>query len=104
VQPDGFVLPAKGKWHLKESPVCFFRELVKILRDGEASQKSHIARVFAGGMLEEDDFKKMVEKCSDIKRVEEDSDIEMGEGSEISMSEGSDMSISDGSDIEMGGC
>jgi hypothetical protein len=104
VQPDGFVLPAKGKWHLKESPVRFFRELVKILRDGEASQKSHIARVFAGEMLEEDDFKKTVEKCSDIKRVEEDSDIEMGEGSDVSTSEESDMSISDGSDIEMEGC
>ena len=56
VLADGFVLPPMGKWMLKESPIRFLRELMKIRRDGEEIVKTHLGKVLNGVLLGESDF------------------------------------------------
>ncbi|KAF2638121.1 hypothetical protein P280DRAFT_91529 [Massarina eburnea CBS 473.64] len=56
VQADGFVKPPMGKWGLQESPVKFFKELMKIRREGDGIEKTQVGRVLDGELLEPDDF------------------------------------------------
>ena len=56
---DGFVDPPTGKWGLKTSPVPFLRAfLMKIRREGEGVEKTHMGRILNGGRLEEGDFER----------------------------------------------
>jgi hypothetical protein len=56
VQADGFVTPPMGKWGLKKSAVKFFRELMKIRREGEGIEKTQVGRILNGDVLEPSDF------------------------------------------------
>ncbi|KAF2653745.1 hypothetical protein K491DRAFT_780118 [Lophiostoma macrostomum CBS 122681] len=56
LQADGFVVPPAGAWGLKKSPVGFLREYVKMRREGEGMEKTHLGRVLEGGLLEEREF------------------------------------------------
>ncbi|RAQ98973.1 hypothetical protein DDE82_008722 [Stemphylium lycopersici] len=58
VYADGFIDPPAGVWGLKESPVPFLRVLLmKIRREGEGVQKTHMGKLLNGVGLEEEDFK-----------------------------------------------
>jgi hypothetical protein len=57
LQADGFITPPAGTWGLQKSPVGFLREYVKMRREGEGMEKTHLGRVFEGGLLEEREFK-----------------------------------------------
>lgn len=58
VYADGFIDPPAGKWGLKTSPVPFLRTLLmKIRREGEGVEKTHMGRILSGVALEEGDFK-----------------------------------------------
>lgn len=56
LQADGFIMPPAGSWSLKKSPVGFLREYVKIRREGEGIEKTHLGRVLEGGLLEKREF------------------------------------------------
>jgi hypothetical protein len=57
VYADGFIDPPAGKWGLKTSPVPFLRTLLmKIRREGEGVEKTHMGKVLSGVALEEADF------------------------------------------------
>jgi hypothetical protein len=54
---DGFIDPPSGKWGLKTSPVQFLRALLmKIRKEGEGVEKTHMGRLLGGVRLEECDF------------------------------------------------
>jgi hypothetical protein len=58
VYADGFIDPPTGIWGLKQSPVPFLRSLLmKIRREGEGVEKTHMGRILNGIRLEEEDFK-----------------------------------------------
>ena len=58
VHADGFIEPPTGQWGLKQSPVPFLRALVvKIRREGEGVEKTHLGKLFNGVRLEEADFR-----------------------------------------------
>lgn len=57
LQADGFIVPPAGVWGLNKSPVGFLREYVKMRREGEGMEKTHLGRVLEGGLLEEREFK-----------------------------------------------
>jgi hypothetical protein len=57
VSPDGFISPPVGKWGLQKSPVPFLRSLLmKIRREGEGVEKTHLGKMLGGVRLEEVDF------------------------------------------------
>jgi hypothetical protein len=57
VDVDGFIDPPVGKWGLKASPVLFLRTLLmKIRREGEGVEKTHMGKILNGVRLEEADF------------------------------------------------
>jgi hypothetical protein len=59
VQSDGFILPPSGAWELRESPVRFLKDLVvKVRREGEAIEMTHLGRMLEGEMLDRKDFEK----------------------------------------------
>ncbi|KAG9202858.1 hypothetical protein G6514_003880 [Epicoccum nigrum] len=54
---DGFIDPPRGKWGLKTSPVQFLRALLmKLRKEGEGVEKTHMGRLLSGVRLEECDF------------------------------------------------
>ncbi|KAF3000220.1 hypothetical protein E8E13_007207 [Curvularia kusanoi] len=54
---DGFIDPPNGTWGLKTSPVQFLRALLmKIRKEGEGVEKTHMGRLLGGVRLEECDF------------------------------------------------
>ncbi|KAJ8116579.1 hypothetical protein OPT61_g2025 [Boeremia exigua] len=54
---DGFIDPPSGVWDLKTSPVQFLRALLmKIRKEGEGVEKTHMGRLLGGVRLEECDF------------------------------------------------
>lgn len=58
VSPDSFITPPVGQWGLKKSPVPFLRSLLmKIRREGEGVEKTHLGKMLNGVRLEEVDFK-----------------------------------------------
>jgi hypothetical protein len=62
VYADGFIDPPTGRWNLKRSPVPFLRTLLmKIRREGEGIEKTHLGRILNGVRLEEADFNEDVE-------------------------------------------
>jgi hypothetical protein len=57
VYADGFIYPPAGKWGLTKSPVPFLRTLLmKIRREGEGIEKTHLGKILNGVRLEEADF------------------------------------------------
>ncbi|KAJ5059156.1 hypothetical protein J3E72DRAFT_230989 [Bipolaris maydis] len=57
VYADGFIDPPAGKWRLTRSPVPFLRLLLmKIRREGEGVEKTHMGKILSGVALEEVDF------------------------------------------------
>ncbi|CAO2648219.1 Nn.00g074860.m01.CDS01 [Neocucurbitaria sp. VM-36] len=58
VYADGFIEPPAGTWGLKQSPVPFLRALLmKIRREGEGVEKTHMGKLMNGVRLEEGDFR-----------------------------------------------
>ncbi|EUC50241.1 hypothetical protein COCMIDRAFT_82742 [Bipolaris oryzae ATCC 44560] len=57
VYADGFIDPPTGKWGLTKSPVPFLSVLLmKIRREGEGVEKTHMGKILSGVALEEGDF------------------------------------------------
>ncbi|KAH7388677.1 hypothetical protein BKA66DRAFT_569000 [Pyrenochaeta sp. MPI-SDFR-AT-0127] len=57
VYADGFIDPPAGTWGLRKSPVPFLRALLmKIRREGEGVEKTHLGKILSGVRLDEDDF------------------------------------------------
>jgi hypothetical protein len=57
VYADGFIDPPTGIWGLQQSPVPFLRALLmKIRREGEGVEKTHMGKLLSGVRLEESDF------------------------------------------------
>ncbi|KAF2131741.1 hypothetical protein P153DRAFT_336326 [Dothidotthia symphoricarpi CBS 119687] len=57
VAVDGFITPPTGSWGLKKSPVPFLRALLmKIRREGQGVERTHIGKILSGLKLEESDF------------------------------------------------
>lgn len=57
VLADGFIDPPSGKWGLKTSPVQFLRALLmKIRKEGEGVEKTHMGKLLGGVRLQECDF------------------------------------------------
>ena len=57
VYADGFIEPPAGKWGLRQSPVPFLRALVmKIRREGEGVEKTHLGKLLGGIRLQNADF------------------------------------------------
>jgi hypothetical protein len=57
VRADGFIVPAVGKWGLKDSPVNFLRVLLtKVRRNCEGIEKTHIGKILIGMLLERNDL------------------------------------------------
>ena len=56
LQADGFITPPAGDWGFNKSPVGFLKEYLKIRREGEGMEKTHLGRVLEGGLLEECEF------------------------------------------------
>ncbi|PVH99843.1 hypothetical protein DM02DRAFT_710275 [Periconia macrospinosa] len=60
VSADGFINPPVGKWGLTRSPVAFLRVLImKIRKEGEGVEKTHMGKILSGVRLEEADFEGM---------------------------------------------
>ncbi len=58
VYADRFIDPPAGTWGLKKSPVPFLRALLmKIRREGEGVEKTHLGKILSGETLEEEDFR-----------------------------------------------
>lgn len=54
---DGFIDPPTGEWGLKKSPVSFLRALLmKIRKEAEGMEKTHLGKMLNGLMLDETDF------------------------------------------------
>ena len=50
--PDGFLMPPAGIWNLKKSPVPFLRVwLMKVRREGEGIEKTHMGKILGGNRL-----------------------------------------------------
>ena len=65
VHADGFIEPPAGKWGLKQSPVPFLRAFfMKVRREGQDIEKTHIGKLLSGMMLEETDFSICVKMSS----------------------------------------
>ncbi|KAH5679679.1 hypothetical protein HBI21_077300 [Parastagonospora nodorum] len=59
---DGFITPPSGNWGLTHSPVPLLQVLLmKIRREGEGLEKTHLGKILSGVRLEEADFVKDVE-------------------------------------------
>ncbi|PSN58809.1 hypothetical protein BS50DRAFT_682614 [Corynespora cassiicola Philippines] len=57
VFPDGFIDPPKGRWGFRSSPVPFLRALLmKVRKEGEGVEKTHLGKILSGLRLEENDF------------------------------------------------
>jgi hypothetical protein len=57
VAADGFITPPAGKWSLKQSPVPLLRALLmRIRKEGEGLEKTHLGKILNGVRLEEADF------------------------------------------------
>ncbi|XP_014555371.1 hypothetical protein COCVIDRAFT_27710 [Bipolaris victoriae FI3] len=57
VYADGFIDPPTGKWGLTKSPVPFLSGLLmKIRREGEGVEKTHMGKVLSGVALDQGDF------------------------------------------------
>ncbi|KAH6230109.1 hypothetical protein HBI42_037710 [Parastagonospora nodorum] len=62
VNADGFITPATGVWKMKTSPVPFLRALLmRIRKEGEGLEKTHLGKILNGVRLEESDFETDVE-------------------------------------------
>jgi hypothetical protein len=62
VATDGFVTPPAGKWALKQSPVPLLCTLLmRIRKEGEGLEKTHLGKILSGVRLEEADFVEDVE-------------------------------------------
>ncbi|KAH5731245.1 hypothetical protein HBI17_217790 [Parastagonospora nodorum] len=62
VYADGYIDPPSGHWGLRMSPVPFLRTLLmKIRREGEGVEKTHLGKILNGVRLEEADFGEDVE-------------------------------------------
>jgi hypothetical protein len=62
VLADGFITPPAGKWGLETSPVYFLRALLmRIRREGDGLEKTHLGKILNGMRLEEADFNEDVE-------------------------------------------
>lgn len=58
IYADGFIDPPSGIWGLKKSPVPFLRTfLMKIRREGEGLEKTHLGKILNGVRMEEAEFK-----------------------------------------------
>lgn len=58
---DGFIDPPSGEWGLKTSPVQFLRALLmKVRKEGEGVEKTHMGRLLGGVRLEESDFENKI--------------------------------------------
>lgn len=65
VYADGFIDPPAGKWDLQTSSVPFLRVLLmKIRREGEGVEKTHMGKVLSGVALEKSDFEKTEQPTS----------------------------------------
>ena len=61
VLPDGFITNSKGSWGLRDSPVPFLRALLmRVRREGEGLEKTHLGKILNGDRLEEADFRRDV--------------------------------------------
>lgn len=57
VSADGFITPPVGIWKLRKSPVPFLRVLLmKIRKEGEGMERTHMGKVLGGIRLSEHDF------------------------------------------------
>lgn len=57
VLADNFIVSSVGKWGLKKSPVPFLRALLmKIRKEGEGVEKTHMGRILGGLSLDKDQF------------------------------------------------
>ena len=57
---DGFIDPPSGEWGLTTSPVQFLRALLmRIRREGEGVEKTHMGRLLGGVRLEKRHFKEI---------------------------------------------
>ncbi|KAF9695776.1 hypothetical protein EKO04_006190 [Ascochyta lentis] len=66
---DGFIDPPSGMWGLKSSPVQFLRALLmKIRKEGEGVEKTHMGKLLGGLRLEEGDFDQEVHQILDGPR------------------------------------
>ncbi|KAH3956582.1 hypothetical protein HBH98_241660 [Parastagonospora nodorum] len=69
VYADGFISPPVGKWGLKASPIPFLRALLmRIRREGDGLEKTHLGKILNGVRLEEADFVKDVEMAAEIDK------------------------------------
>jgi hypothetical protein len=58
VSADGFIKPPAGKWKLRQSPVPLLRALLmRIRKEGEGLEKTHLGKILNGVRLEEADFR-----------------------------------------------
>lgn len=58
ISADGFITPPTGTWGLKQSPVPFLRTLLmRIRKEGNGLEKTHLGKVLNGVKLEEADFR-----------------------------------------------
>lgn len=70
VSADGFITSQPGEWQLKASPVPFLRQLLlKIGREGEGVEKTHLGRILNGLRLEEKDFKAAGSNSTEMRAV-----------------------------------
>lgn len=56
LQADGFVIPPAGGWRLEKSPVGFLKDYVKIRREIQGIEKTHLGKLLEGGLLEKREF------------------------------------------------
>jgi hypothetical protein len=62
VYADGFISPPAGKWGLRTSPIPFLRALLlRIRREGDGLEKTHLGKILNGVRLEEADFRQDTE-------------------------------------------
>lgn len=60
---DSFLEPPSGEWGLKTLPVQFLRALLmKLRKEGEGVEKTHMGRLLGGVRLEESDFGSQVQQ------------------------------------------
>jgi hypothetical protein len=58
IAADGFITPPSGTWGIKESPVPLLRALLmRIRKEGEGLEKTHLGKLLNGVRLEEADFR-----------------------------------------------
>ncbi|KAJ4367484.1 hypothetical protein N0V83_007067 [Neocucurbitaria cava] len=55
--PDGFITSSRGTWGLRDSPIpCLRALMLRIRREGEGLEKTHLGKILNGEVLEEADF------------------------------------------------